>query len=71
MIRYTIFMAIVIGSAATAIANVNPGTRAIPMSETGTSIAYKTSQPALVTALNDYHVKLQKCALEDCSDTPQ
>jgi hypothetical protein len=74
MIRYTIFIAIVIGSAATAIANVNPVTRTIPASEMGASIVYKTSAaPAapIVLAMADHHLKLQKCALEDCSDTPQ
>ena len=71
MIRYTIFMAIVIGTAATAIANVNPATRAIPASEMGASIVYKTSAAPIVLAIADHHLKLQKCALEDCSDTPQ
>lgn len=71
MIRYTVFLAIVIGTAATAIANVNPVSRAIPMNETGTSIAYKTTAAPLVLASADHHVKLQQCALEDCSDTPQ
>jgi hypothetical protein len=66
MIRYTLFLAAVLGTAATAIASVKPADRFALTDPTAISIFYKTdATPAL------QHVVLAKCAIEDCSDTPQ
>jgi hypothetical protein len=64
MIRYSIFLFSVLGMAATAIAHVTPAP-ATPSSH-GTSIAYRT-----VAAAPAHNLILEKCAVEDCSDTPQ
>ncbi|MBG1231047.1 hypothetical protein [Aestuariivirga litoralis] len=70
MIRYTLFLAIVAGTAATAIANVNPA-KPVDVQASGSSLVYKTSLSQVAMADSDYHVVLEKCAVEDCSDTPQ
>jgi predicted restriction endonuclease len=67
MIRYSIFTFSVLGMAATAIAHVIPLTSQNPGTTShGTSIVYQTAMATTVHPLI-----LQKCALEDCSDTPQ
>lgn len=64
MIRYSIFLFSVIGMAATAIAHVTPAPATL--ASHGTSIAYRT-----LAAAPAHGLVLEKCALEDCSDTPQ
>ena len=66
MIRYSIFMFSVLGMAATAIAHVIPLTAQTGTISHGTSIVYQTAM-----ATNGHPLVLHKCALEDCSDTPQ
>ncbi len=72
MIRYSLFIAIVACTAATAIASVNPHTAEMAgLQSSGSSIVYKTSLPKLAMNIPSHHVTLEKCAVEDCSDTPQ
>jgi hypothetical protein len=66
MIRYSIFTFSVLGMAATAIAHVIPLNAQTGAISHGTSIAYQTAM-----ATNAHPLILHKCALEDCSDTPQ
>ncbi|MBI2718926.1 MAG: hypothetical protein HY245_04715 [Rhizobiales bacterium] len=63
MIRYTFFIAIVVGSAATAIAAVGPGSRAVTTpSHNLTIIAKNQAFPILGP------IVVEPCATEDCSD---
>ena len=72
MIRYSLFLAIVAGTAATAIASVNPHTAQVAgIQYSGASTIYKTSSAPVAMNILAHHVVLQKCAVEDCSDTPQ
>jgi len=66
MIRTTLLIAAILGTAATALASVN-GTPSLPTTDANaTSVFYKAqAAPKL------QHIVLAKCALEDCSDTPQ
>ena len=66
MIRYSIFMFSILGMAATAIAHVVPLTAQTGTVSHGTSIVYQTAM-----ATTAHPLVLHKCALEDCSDTPQ
>ncbi len=63
MIRYVLFVAIVLGSAATAVASIAPGT--------STNIQNVT----VIEKNQNWHVvnsvTVQNCGMEDCSDTPQ
>jgi hypothetical protein len=65
MVRYTLFVLTVLGSAATALASVNPAT---PITVSGKNVT--------VIEMNQLwapegKLVVEKCALEDCSDTPQ
>lgn len=65
MIRYTLFVLTVLGSAATAIANVAPANSYVASNPKNVSVFYKTDATPFVGAL-----VLEQCAKEDCSDTP-
>ena len=71
MIRYTLFIAIIAGTAATAIASVNPQRAPLDLQSSGSSVVYKTNLASLELGVPAHHVVLEKCAVEDCSDTPQ
>ncbi len=64
MIRYTLFVLAIAGTAATAIASVKQHDQFAITDPTATTVIYKTS-----TAVQTHKVILQKCAVEDCSDT--
>lgn len=63
MIRYTLFVLAVIGSAASAIAAINPQ-EVVAMPKHETVIAKNQVWPVLGP------IVVEKCAKEDCSDTP-
>lgn len=72
MIRYSLFLAIIAGTAATAIASVNPvANHMASVQSSGSSIVYKTSADTIALNLPRHHLVLEQCAVEDCSDTPQ
>jgi hypothetical protein len=72
MIRYSLFLAIIAGTAATAIASVNPSANSVAtVQSSGSSTVYKTSVDTLALNVPAHHVVLEQCAVEDCSDTPQ
>ena len=66
MIRTTLLIAAILGTAATALASVKPTVPTDNAASTATSIFYKVD-----AAPKPQHIALAKCALEDCSDTPQ
>lgn len=64
MTRYTLFALAVLGSAATAVASINTGAVVMP------------SKNVTVIEMNNVwasqaDLKVEPCAKEDCSDTPQ
>jgi hypothetical protein len=63
MIRYSLFIITVLATAATAIASVKPATQ-FTIDPTAVTVVYKTYDMAPVRK-----IVLEKCALEDCSDT--
>lgn len=65
MIRYTLFIAAVLGSAATAIAAIAPGEAVSLNSAAHTTVITKNQAWPVVGPL-----VLEQCAVEDCSDTP-
>ena len=65
MIRYTLFVLTVLGTAATAVANVQPYHSGTTSNPANVSIFYKTDVGPVVGDL-----VLEQCAKEDCSDTP-
>jgi hypothetical protein len=65
MVRYTLFVLAVVGSAATALAAIQPGAAVVAQAGNTTVISKNQFWPlegALV---------VEDCAIEDCSDTPQ
>ena len=67
MIRYAVISVLVMACAATALANVLPESAFTQAPHS--KITY--ARTASVTKASPTRLKLQKCALEDCSDTPQ
>ena len=65
MIRYTLFILAVVGSAATAWASITPAAVSTITDRNVTVIAKNQIWPV------EGKLVLQKCAVEDCSDTPQ
>lgn len=63
MVRYTLFVIAVIGSAATAVASINP---AASIHSTNVTVIEKNQFWPL-----EGELKVEECAVEDCSDTPQ
>ena len=67
MIRYAVFSILLVGFAATALASVLPEQ---PFAQTPhTKITYPKT--AALMKATTARLNLEKCALEDCSDTPQ
>jgi len=64
MIRYTLFILAVAGTAATAIASVKTHDQFAITDPTAVTVVYKTSNAAPTNK-----IILEKCAAEDCSDT--
>ena len=64
MVRYTLFVLAVIGSAATAVASINQA--ASLTSDTNVTVIEKNQIWPL-----EGDLVVEKCAVEDCSDTPQ
>ena len=64
MVRYTLFVIAVIGSAATAVASINPAAT-ITNGKNVTVIEKNQFWPL------EGELVVEKCAVEDCSDTPQ
>ncbi|MDE2385545.1 MAG: hypothetical protein KGO53_13100 [Alphaproteobacteria bacterium] len=67
MIRYTLFLATILGTAATAVASVMPASHILVDDPTAVTVVYKTE----LATIAPHHTVLVKCAVEDCSDTPQ
>ncbi len=65
MVRYTLFVLAVIGSAATAVASIRPHTIFDVHSKNVTVIEMNQIWPTQGA------LAVEKCAVEDCSDTPQ
>lgn len=63
MMRYVLFVTVVLGSAATAVASIAPGT------------AINNQNVTFIEKNQNWHVvnsvTVQNCGKEDCSDTPQ
>lgn len=66
MIRYTLFVLTVLGTAATAIASVSPANSLVMSNPKNMSVFYKTDASPIAAP-----IILEQCAKEDCSDTPQ
>ncbi len=67
MIRYAILLGLVIGSTATALAHVQPEMGATQIDQ----MTYRNEVADVALAQSAQPLFLQKCAVEDCSDTPQ
>ena len=65
MIRYTLFVLTILGSAATALATVTPANSVAISKANNISIFYKTDIGPVLAPL-----VVEQCAKEDCSDTP-
>ena len=65
MIRYTLFVITILGSAATAIASIAPADQYAITNPKAFSIIYKNNVQPMIDG-----VAVTKCAVEDCSDTP-
>ena len=65
MIRYTLFVLTILGSAATAIASIAPADQYAITNPKAVSIVYMDSTTPMIDG-----VIVEKCAVEDCSDTP-
>ena len=67
MIRYALFLGLIIGTTATALAHVQPDTAPAHFDQ----VVYFDEDAKMALAEPTQPLILQKCALEDCSDTPQ
>ncbi len=65
MIRYTLFVLTILGSAATAIASIAPADQYSITNPNTLSIVYMNNTTPMIDG-----VVVEKCAVEDCSDTP-
>ena len=65
MIRYSLFVIAVIGSAASAIAAIAPGT-ATDLARKNVTVIEKNQTWHVIN-----EITVSPCAAEDCSDTPQ
>lgn len=61
MIRYTLFVLTILGTAAAAVTTVTPANSFVMSASKNISVFYKNQAFPLI---------VQKCAVEDCSDTP-
>ena len=67
MIRYTLFLGLIIGSTAAALAHAQPEIASAHFDQ----VVYLGDDAKLALAEPSHPLILQKCAVEDCSDTPQ
>jgi hypothetical protein len=65
MIRYTLFVLAIVGSAATAVASINPKADVVVSNRNVTVIEKNEFWPM------EGKLVVEHCAVEDCSDTPQ
>lgn len=65
MIRYTLFVLTILGSAATAIASIAPADQYAITNPNNVTIVAKNDIFPMIDG-----VVVEKCAVEDCSDTP-
>jgi hypothetical protein len=65
MIRYTLFVLAIVGSAATAVASINPKADVMVANHNVTVIEKNQFWPM------EGNLVVEQCAVEDCSDTPQ
>jgi hypothetical protein len=65
MIRYTLFVLAVVGSAATALASINPASTVDASAKNVTVIEKNQFWPM------EGELVVEQCGVEDCSDTPQ
>jgi hypothetical protein len=65
MIRYTLFVLAIVGSAATAVASINPKADVVVSNHNVTVIEKNEFWPM------EGKLVVEQCAVEDCSDTPQ
>jgi hypothetical protein len=63
MIRYTLFILTVLGTAATAIAAVNPASNQLVLPETNLTVIQKNDVFPILGP-----IVVEECAVEDCSD---
>ena len=63
MIRYTLFILTVLGTAATAIAAVNPASTQLVLPETNLTVIQKNDVFPILGP-----IVVEECAVEDCSD---
>ena len=63
MIRYTLFILTVLGTAATAIAAVNPVSNQLVLPETNVTVIEKNDVFPILGP-----IVVEECAVEDCSD---
>ncbi len=65
MIRYTLFVFAIVGSAATAIASIAPADHFASVNPKNVTIAVKNDAYPMIDG-----IVVEKCAVENCSDTP-
>lgn len=65
MIRYTLFVFAIVGSAATAIASIAPVDHFASVNPKNVTIAVKNDAYPMIDG-----IVVEKCAVENCSDTP-
>ncbi len=63
MVRYTFFLLVVIGTAATAIAAVQPATKSIAIRSANVTVIHKNDAFPVLGP-----IVVEQCAKEDCSD---
>lgn len=69
MIRYTLFVLTILGSAATAIASIAPADQYPIENNKNVSFVMKNDIYPQIQGVID-GIAVEKCAVEDCSDTP-
>ncbi len=67
MIRYSLFLGLIVGSTAAALAHVQPDNALTHFDQ----VVYFDDDAKVALAEPTHRLILQKCAVEDCSDTPQ
>lgn len=65
MLRYTLFITVILASAATAMASINAGKLPVANAKNLTVIEMTN------VWASDIDLAVENCAKEDCSDTPQ
>ena len=67
MIRYTLFLGLIMASTAAALAHTQPEITTAYFDQ----VVYSSDDAKIALADSTQPLILQKCAVEDCSDTPQ